>query len=131
MKVLALNAGSSSIKFQVLEPGGAGDPRRLAQGTIERIGKGATLRFDAEGRPPLRATEGVDDHAAGVQRVLHWTTTTVGRVDAVGHRVVHGGARFTAPTAIDDDVIGEIEALERLAPLHNAPALAGIRAARA
>src|SRR5205823_3998584 len=66
MKVLALNTGSSSIKFQVLQSGGAGDPRRLAQGTIERIGQGATLRFEAEGRPPLRATESVGDHAAGV-----------------------------------------------------------------
>jgi acetate kinase len=130
MNVLALNCGSSSIKFQIFASDGRAAPRRLAHGAIERIGHDAALEFSAEGGATLRATEGVADHAAGVRRVLDWTST-VGRVDAVGHRVVHGGARFTAPTAIDDAVIAEIEALERLAPLHNAPALAGIRAARA
>jgi acetate kinase len=131
MQVLALNTGSSSIKFQVFASEGAGGPRRLAHGAIERLGEKATLGFEAEGRAPLRATERIGDHAAGVQRVLDWTTRTVGRVDAVGHRVVHGGLRFTAPVTIDEEVIGEIEALERLAPLHNAPALAGIRAVSA
>ena len=131
MKILALNCGSSSIKFQVLTSDDPRDPRRLAHGAIERIGDAASVGFEAKGHATLRATERVVDHAVGVQRVLDWATTTIGRVDAVGHRVVHGGARFTAPVAIDDDVIGEIEALERLAPLHNAPALAGIRAVRA
>jgi acetate kinase len=131
MNVLALNCGSSSIKFQVFASEGSAEPRRLGRGAIERIGDAATLAFEADGQPAVRATERVADHAAGVRRVLDWTTPAVGRVDAVGHRVVHGGARFTAPATIDDAVIAEIEALERLAPLHNAPALAGIRAARA
>jgi len=130
MNVLALNCGSSSIKFRIFTLDGGAEPRRVAQGGIERIGEAATIEFTAEGGAAVQATERVPDHAAGVRRVLDWTSA-LGRIDAVGHRVVHGGSRFTAPTPIDDEVIAEIEALERLAPLHNAPALAGIRAARA
>lgn len=130
MNVLALNCGSSSIKFRIFALDGGTEPRRVAHGGVERIGDAATIELVAEGSEAVRTTEGVADHAAGVRRVLDWTSS-FGRIDAVGHRVVHGGARFTAPTPIDDGVIAEIEALERLAPLHNAPALAGIRAARA
>jgi acetate kinase len=128
MNVLALNCGSSSIKFRIFTFEG-GAERRVAHGAVERIGDAATVAFAQEDGATVNATERVADHAAGVRRVLDWTST-VARIDAVGHRVVHGGARFTAPTPIDDAVIAEIEALERLAPLHNAPALAGIRFAR-
>jgi acetate kinase len=138
--VLTLNCGSSSLKFQVL----AGDPgappagaRRLARGLVERIGDRATLAFQTEGGAALREREPVPDHEAAVRRVLAWLAVgdalgrgAAARMDAVGHRVVHGGERFTQPVLIDTDVVAEIEALEVLAPLHNAPSLAGIRAAR-
>jgi len=129
MNVLALNCGSSSIKFRIFTFERGAEPRRVAHGAVERIGDAATIAFAQDDAASVNVTERVADHAAGVRRVLDWTSA-VARIDAVGHRVVHGGARFTAPTPIDDAVIAEIEALERLAPLHNAPALAGIRSAR-
>jgi acetate kinase len=139
--VLALNCGSSSLKFQVF----AGDPgarpagmRRLARGLVERIGDAATLMFQAEGSSATREREPVPDHEAAVRRVLGWLAAGGAsehggalRVDAVGHRVVHGGVRFTEPVLVDADVLEAIEALEALAPLHNAPSLKGMRAARA
>jgi acetate kinase len=138
--VLALNCGSSSLKFQVF----ASDPsaprakaRRLARGIVERIGDRASLEFQAEGRSATQEREPVPDHDAAVRRVLGWLAAGGAsahggaiRIDAVGHRVVHGGARFTDSVPIDADVLDAIEALEPLAPLHNAPSLAGIRAAR-
>jgi acetate kinase len=139
--VLALNCGSSSLKFQVFahDPGASPrDARRLARGVVERIGDEATLAFQGEGRSATREREPVPDHEAAVRRVLGWLAAGgasehegATRVDAVGHRVVHGGARFTKSVLIDADVLGAIEAVEALAPLHNAPSLAGIRAARA
>ena len=130
MNVLALNCGSSTIKFQVFAFDGAGGGG-VARGIIERFGDAAAVRFDATGRPPLRATERIPDHATGIRRVVDWVSETAGRPEAVGHRIVHGGARFVAPAIIDDDVLATIDELTPLAPLHNTPGLAGIRAARA
>ncbi len=107
-RVLVLNAGSSSLKYEVLDlASGARDG-----GIVERIGEPG----------------GVADHTAAVRSVLDGLG---GHPDAVGHRVVHGGTRFSAPTLIDDAVEVAIEELSTLAPLHNPPGLAGIRAARA
>jgi len=111
MNVLALNCGSSTVKFRLVavEPGAPPETGRgLAQGT-----------------EAVRS----DDYAAAVDVALRQAHGAA-PVDAVGHRVVHGGARFTAPTPIDDTVISTLTALETLAPLHNRPSLAGIRACR-
>ena len=112
MNVLALNCGSSSVKFRLVavEPGAS----------------------PAAGRALAERTEAVreGDHASAVQQALE-LARRAGPIEAVGHRVVHGGPRFTAPALIDDAVIDAIEALEVLAPLHNRPSLAGIRACRA
>jgi len=133
MNVLALNCGSSTLKFRLLaaEPGApAADARALAGGRVERLGDDARLTLEHGGRTDeVRAP--VPDHAAAVDRVLAWLADLDADVEAVGHRVVHGGARFTTPTRIDADVVRAIEALESLAPLHNRPALAGIRACQA
>jgi acetate kinase len=135
--VLALNCGSSSLKFQLFAARAGSEGRRLAGGLIERLGDQAALAFGADGGPGLRARESVRDHDAAVRRALGWLVGSGAlephgaRIDAVGHRVVHGGARFTDPTLVDADVMTTIEALDVLAPLHNAPSLAGIRAARA
>jgi acetate kinase len=109
--VFVLNAGSSSIKYTVLD---AGTGEVLADGIVERIGVPGS---------------GVPDHAAALSTVLG----AIGDrpIDAVGHRIVHGGERFTEATPIDDDVEAAIEGLIELAPLHNPAGLAGIRAARA
>src|ERR1043165_5631965 len=74
--------------------------------------------------------ERITDHDAAVRQVLDDLPVPLPSITAVGHRVVHGGARFTAPVLIDDDVIAGIEALVPLAPLHNPGSLAGIKAAR-
>ena len=109
--VFVLNVGSSSVKYKVLD---ADTGEVFADGVIERIGE--------YGSP-------VADHAAALELVRGQNPGAV--MEAVGHRVVHGGTRFVRATLIDDEVEEEIEALSDLAPLHNPPALAGIRAARA
>ncbi len=116
--VLVLNAGSSSLKYQLIEPD-SGDS--LADGTVEQIGEPSSPVADH--RSALQAAfgalagEGIDLQACGLA--------------AVGHRVVHGGPIFHRPTLIDDAVIARLEQLSMLAPLHNPPALAGIEVARA
>lgn len=107
--ILVLNSGSSSLKYQLFD---LDDPAARRGGLVERIGE--------PGQVP--------DHRAAVARVLD-DLPDPGGVKAVGHRVVHGGS-LTAPTLIDDDVIAIIEQSAPLAPLHNPPNLAGIRAAR-
>ena len=133
MNVLALNCGSSSVKFRLLavEPGTpAAAARVLAGGMIERLGPKARSTFERDGRAE-ETHEPIVDHADAVGRVLGWLGQGDEDVDAVGHRVVHGGARFPAPPPIDDAVVEAVEGLEQLAPLHNRPSLAGIRACRA
>lgn len=127
MNVLVLNCGSSSVKFQVV---GVRD-RRLAGGIIERIGGEAVFAAEQEGAPGLREPKPVADHEAAVRHVIEWVGSSGLPIGAVGHRVVHGGPRFVRPIVIDEAVMAEIEALEELAPLHNGPSLAGLRAARA
>ncbi len=133
MNVLALNCGSSSVKFRLLavEPGApAAAAHALAGGAVERLGPAARLVFARDGRAD-ESRAPIVDHAEAVDRLLGWLAERAPAVDAVGHRVVHGGARFTAATPIDDAVVEAVEGLEQLAPLHNRPSLAGIRACRA
>jgi acetate kinase len=128
--VLAINCGSSSLKVQLVEATGAGE-RRLARALVERIGGEAHVTLEADGRPERSERSTVADHDAAVALVLAWLREIeVPPADAVGHRIVHGGARFTRPTIVDDRLIAALTALEELAPLHNAPGVAGIRACR-
>lgn len=126
--VLVLNAGSSSLKYQLLDMG----PREVvASGLVERIGDaGARLEHRVPGAAP-RVEEGeIPDVGAALDRVLD-ALELDGAPVAVGHRVVHGGDRFSGPTVVDDDVLDAIRALVPLAPLHNPANIAGIEAARA
>ena len=112
--VLVLNAGSSSLKYQLVVPESADV---LAKGTIERIGE----------------PRSVADHTGAmrvVSEALAAAGADLGRIRAVGHRVVHGGPNFSDPAVIDDAVVAEIADLTPLAPLHNPGAVAGIQAAR-
>jgi acetate kinase len=139
MKILALNCGSSTLKFQLIEiDSEAAAPargRRLAGGIIERIGTRAAIDFAVEGGEALRRPAAVADHTEATRHVLDWLASTEllasSGLDAVGHRVVHGGDLFVEPTLIDDEVLAAVEALTDLAPLHNVPSLNAIRAARA
>ena len=136
MNVLAVNCGSSSIKFGLFAAPASGEHgdgmSRLAGGGIERLGTGrAQLHFETVRGVPLDTTGVVPDQAEGVRRIAEWMSATRLSVQAVGHRVVHGGPWFRTPTLLDDTVIAAIHELEALAPLHNGPSLAGIRACRA
>jgi len=118
LPILVLNAGSSSLKYQLVVPETA---EVQAKGIIERIGE--------PGSP-------VADHAAAMQAMTKDLAAAGVDLDAiglcaVGHRVVHGGPDFSDPTIIDDDVLNEIKDLIPLAPLHNPGAISGIEAARA
>jgi acetate kinase len=128
MIVLALNCGSSSIKFQAVDTEAR---HRLARGLIERLGERAHARFQAPGAANVDEAAPIPGYAEGVHRITGWLERIGVTVEAVGHRVVHGGARFVEPALVDEAVMAAIEALDELAPLHNAPSLAGIRAARA
>jgi acetate kinase len=138
MKVLAINCGSSTLKFQVIEVEGEAAPgreRRLASGTVDRIGGRAAIEFNAENGERLQEAAPVADHGEATQRVLGWLGSCgllePDGLGAIGHRVVHGGEQLVEPTLIDDEAMDAIEAVSDLAPLHNEPSLRAIRAARA
>ena len=132
MKVLVLNCGSSSLKFLLIDTDAA-DEQPLASGQVERIGGQALLRFQAGGERE-HAVEAVRDHRAAIDLVLRRLAGAHeddmrNVIDAVGHRVVHGGERFRNPVRIDARVLEGIEECIDLAPLHNPANLRGIRAA--
>jgi acetate kinase len=141
--ILVLNVGSSSLKFQFIDTDGAAiaesRDRRIARGQIERIGGEAIVTLSANDQRPIKTTTVLRDHAAAVEYIVKWLTsdesgvpiTTIGEIQAVGHRVVHGGERFSQSTRVDDAVQRELEELIELAPLHNPHNLRGIAAARA
>jgi acetate kinase len=143
MIVLVLNSGSSSLKFQVIDTDldaiEKNADKTLAEGVIERIGSEALVTLRAEGKPPARSTAPLRDHRAALDKVLRWLVSSesavpgvasIGDIAAVGHRVVHGGEKFTKSVAIDDAVVDQIEDCIELAPLHNPANLKGIYAAR-
>ncbi|WPO71288.1 MULTISPECIES: acetate kinase [unclassified Streptomyces] len=136
-RVLVLNSGSSSVKYQLLD---MRDSSRLAVGLVERIGE-ETSRLkhtpltggDARSR---EREEPIADHEAALRAVAAELAADGLGLDspelaAIGHRVVHGGLRFTAPTVITDEVLKEIERLVPVAPLHNPANITGIRTAQA
>jgi len=142
MKVLVLNCGSSSLKFQLIETDEAlareGRDRTLAKGLVEDAGGTAILHYEVEGKKPVRDAIGAFQHRAAVERALALLTDPDSgviphkdEIGAVGHRVVHGGERFHASVLIDDQVIAGIEENIALAPLHNPANLQGYQAAKA
>jgi acetate kinase len=142
MKVLVLNSGSSSLKFQLVETDleaiEKDEDRCLASGSIERIGSEALISFRVEGQPALRRATPLRDHRAALDEVLRWLTSddsgalarSLGEIEATGHRVVHGGEKLTRSVIIDEAVLEQIEDCIELAPLHNPANVKGIRAAR-
>jgi len=134
MKILVLNCGSSSLKFRVFE---MPSEEVCAQGVVDRIGRDdGIVRYEAGDRR-VEETRKVETHgdALGlVSRLLVSPDTGVlsdiGEIQAVGHRVVHGGEGFDRSVVIDEGVIRRIQEYEDLAPLHNPPNLAGIEASR-
>lgn len=129
-KILAINAGSSSLKFQLFD---MPEEEVLAKGLIDRIGtNGSTFNLET-GEKTNTITKDMEDHEEAVKLLLNQlielkVIESYDEIDAIGHRVVHGGEYFSESVLIDDDVISKIEAVSELAPLHNPPNLTGIRA---
>lgn len=136
MRVLAVNCGSSTLKFRLSETPlwSSGREEPLAWGTVDGVGGRGAVDFGTAKGEALRQPAEVAGHDGAVGLILGWLGEAgfagPGGFEAVGHRVVNGGDRFAGPTLVDDGVLAAIEELEELAPLHNASSLAAIRAAR-
>jgi acetate kinase len=142
MNILVLNCGSSSVKFQFiatdLELIQQDADQRLARGSIERIGGEAIVTLSAKGQESQRSTASLRDIRAAVELIVRWACSdngvpeirSIADVNAVGHRVVHGGERFAQSVLISDEVLRGIEDCIDLAPLHNPTNIKGISAAR-
>ncbi len=135
MKVLVVNAGSSSIKYQLLVPP---DPNPLASGTLEKIGLQGSFLTHKVRDEKHRLDKDVLDHSAGIEWVLQVLTDPkigvlgdVSEIDAVGHRMVHGGEKFYKPTLVTPEVMQVLVDCIPLAPLHNPHNIKGIEACRA
>ncbi|QTN00082.1 acetate/propionate family kinase [Sediminibacillus dalangtanensis] len=131
-KTLAINAGSSSLKFQLIE---MPEETVIAKGLVERIGiKNSVFTIEAAGEKDETTTD-IPNHEQAVKMLLDKLTASgviqsLDEIEGVGHRVVHGGERFSDSVKITDEVIREIEEVSDLAPLHNPANLTGIRAFR-
>jgi len=143
MNILVLNCGSSSVKFQIIQTDldliEKDADERLAGGLIERVIGQAIITLQVEGHPKLRRAEPLKDHRSAIDYILRWIISPDSKINhinalsdihAVGHRVVHGGEKFTTSVLLDDAVVREIEDSIELAPLHNPANLKGIQAAR-
>jgi len=143
LRILVLNFGSASVKFHLIDTDEKAivevSDRRLASGMIERIGGEAIITLTSAGKQPQRSVRSIRDGTAAVEYIISWLTSdssgvpiaSVGDIEAVGHRVVHGGELFAQSTRVDDEVVRALEELIELAPLHNPHNLRGIAAARA
>ena len=135
MNILVINAGSSSLKYQLLDPESG---VLLAKGLCERIGIDGKFTYKAEGKKTLDAIDiPMPTHSEAIQAVLdavadkeNGVISSMGEIDAVGHRVVHGGEKFAASVLITDEVMAAIEECNPLAPLHNPANIIGIQACR-
>ncbi len=133
MKVLVINCGSSSLKYQLID---ADSDKVMAKGLCERIGiEGSNFEYKKDGGEKTSRLIEMKDHKDAVSVVISALTEpetgvikSLDEIDAVGHRVVHGGEHFNKAVLINDEVIKAIEDVSDLAPLHNPGALIGIRA---
>ena len=138
MIVLVINCGSSSLKYQVLDMQDANNYSLLAKGLVERIGlEMGEVTHRPSGKDKVVIDKPVPDHTEGIKSVLELLTDpkcgvlkSLNEIQAVGHRVAHGGELFPESCLIDDKVIEGIESLCELAPLHNPANLLGIRAVK-
>ena len=135
LKILVINAGSSSLKYQLMDPN-SGDV--FAKGQCERIGIDGRLNHSVPGRDKVVREIPMPTHSEAISAVMeilvdaeHGVIASVDEIDAVGHRVLHGGMAFTESCLIDDACIAAIEKCIPLGPLHNPANLMGIRACQA
>lgn len=135
MKVLVINCGSSSLKYQLID---MSNEEALAQGLVERIGiNGSILTQKVEGKDKYVVETPLKDHQDAIELVLkslvdenHGVIKSMGEISAVGHRVVHGG-KYASSVAASDEVVEYLQEIIKLAPLHNPGSIAGIKACKA
>ena len=131
MKIFVVNCGSSSIKYQLID---MAKEEVMAKGLVERIGiDGSVLKHTPEGKDDVTVTEPIPDHATGIKMVLDILTDatngvikSLSEINAVGHRVAHGGEKFKGSAVVTESVKKDIEACAVMAPLHNPANLLGI-----
>jgi len=134
MKILVLNCGSSSLKYQLID---MTDESVMAKGTYERIGEGNSFLTHKVAGNSTRLENPVATHKEAIEFSLqqllnpeYKVIDSLDEINAIGHRVVHGGEKFSESALVTDEVITEIEKCSELAPLHNPAAVIGINAAR-
>ena len=132
MNILVINCGSSSLKFQLID---AKSESVLAKGICERIGIDGQFVYQPEGSEKIKSQKDMPTHKQAIQNVLDALTDTengviksLDEVGAVGHRIVHGGEKFTSSVVINDSVLADVELCSDLAPLHNPANVIGIKA---
>ena len=133
MKILVINSGSSSIKYQLFN---METKEVLAKGLVDKIGlNGSYIKNERNDGDKVKLEGDIFDHQGGIEYVLgvlisekHGSLKTLDDIDAVGHRVVHGGEAFNGSVMITDEMVAKMEELIELAPLHNPPNLKGIYA---
>ena len=135
MKVLVINCGSSSLKYQLID---SVTEVALAVGLCERIGIDGRLNHTPNGGEKVVIEQAMPDHEVAIRMVLDALTNenygvikNLDEIDGIGHRLVHGGEKFTKSVIIDDEVIAGVEECSPLAPLHNPANLIGVRACQA
>ena len=135
MKVLVMNCGSSSLKYQLID---MSTEESMVQGLVERIGiEGSILTQKVEGKDKYIINTNIKDHKGAIKLVLealvdsiHGVIKSMDEISAVGHRVVHGGEKYSDSVLIDDEVLKSIKDCIVLAPLHNPPNVIGIEACK-
>jgi acetate kinase len=130
VNILTINCGSSTLKFELFEA--AERERSIARGVVDSIGGRGSAEFSSESGDKLVKPTATADHGEAALNAIQLldTSALLGGLEAVGHRVVHGGARFSGPVLLDARAEESIEELAEFAPLHNGPALAAISAVR-
>lgn len=133
MKILAVNCGSSSIKYKLLD---MDSEETIAQGSLQKIGERSSSQIHFLGSKKTKIRERIANHKQGLRELFNIVVNkdrgilkSLSEISAIGHRVAHGGEKFLEPALIDEEVIQVIRKLIPLAPLHNPPNLAGIEAA--
>jgi acetate kinase len=136
MDILAINCGSSSVKYQLFD---WSRKEIIAKGLVERVVVGGSfIIHEVPGREKYRKESECPNHTMALDLIIktltdpeHGVLEDIGQISAVGHRVVHGGENFTRSVLIDEDVVEAVKSVQHLAPLHNPPNIAGIEAVRA
>ncbi len=142
MKILVLNCGSSSVKFQVIEVSSGDNQEKedtvFARGVIERVGEDdAIVNYKPSGKEKIKSVEPIKDHKAAIKKVIALlldekvgVLSSMDEIEAVGHRMVHGGEEFASSVLIDDNVLDRMKECTDLAPLHNPANLKGYEASK-